>query len=357
MVRLRIVADDFGVSRARTHGIVRAMQSGAVTHTSVMANGLYAAEAMELARARGLLDRVGLHLVLSEGRCLAPADAVPSLLTQSAPDGTARDEDARRMLGKEEFGAACASGAVVPAEAAAEAAAQIRWFEAAAGRAPEWVDGHQHCHVAPTLCRAFAEVFSNARVRRVRIPYEPLGAGAAPVCATCAAVHATAAAARAVYASAGLEPTADRFVGRSLCGRAYTAQELADAVRAQLSDGAASVEVRPQPRARCAAPHAANFTPPIARRRWSTRANAAPAAPRTRGTHSTRLRSGSASWTSSRATRCARCSRRSPLAVTRQPPQARQTARRRAARAARRNARPHSRLAPHASPPSSRAST
>ena len=59
-----------------------------MTHTSVMANGLVAAEALELARQHGLLDSVGLHLNLTEGRCVAPAEHVPSLLLQE-PEGEA----------------------------------------------------------------------------------------------------------------------------------------------------------------------------------------------------------------------------------------------------------------------------
>lgn len=77
---LVITADDLGISKPRTVGIISAMVDGCVSHASVMANGPVAAEAIVLAREAGVIDRVGLHVNLTEGRPLARAADVKSLL-------------------------------------------------------------------------------------------------------------------------------------------------------------------------------------------------------------------------------------------------------------------------------------
>ena len=80
--RCVIVADDFGISMERSRGIIRALKNGVVTNTSVMANGDAAVEAIEMARANGLIGVVGLHLNLTEGRPLSWPQDIPSLLLQ-----------------------------------------------------------------------------------------------------------------------------------------------------------------------------------------------------------------------------------------------------------------------------------
>ena len=65
---LIIVADDFGVSEQRNLGILHAMEAGVVTLASVMVNGAAAEAGIQLARERGFLGRLGLHLNLTEGR-------------------------------------------------------------------------------------------------------------------------------------------------------------------------------------------------------------------------------------------------------------------------------------------------
>ena len=77
---LVIVADDFGVSEQRNLGILHAMEAGVVTLASVMVNGAAAEAGIQLARERGFLGRLGLHLNLTEGRPLLGAAEVPSLL-------------------------------------------------------------------------------------------------------------------------------------------------------------------------------------------------------------------------------------------------------------------------------------
>ena len=169
-----VVADDFGISMERSRGIIRALQSGVVTSTSVMANGDAAVEAIELARSNGLLGAVGLHLNLTEGRPLSQPQDVPSLLLQGGEvhqPGTGL-KGGPLLRGKFGYRAACGSGEVKAAEVAAEARAQLAWFERHVGWMPHFVDGHQHCHVVPAVREALAAVFAAAGVRVTRVPSE-----------------------------------------------------------------------------------------------------------------------------------------------------------------------------------------
>ena len=65
-----ITADDFGLSDEVTAAILQAFVMGVVTHASIMVNMPAFENACELARERGLLDRIGVHLVLTEGEPL-----------------------------------------------------------------------------------------------------------------------------------------------------------------------------------------------------------------------------------------------------------------------------------------------
>ena len=244
---LIIVADDFGVSEQRNLGILHAMEAGVVTLASVMVNGAAAEAGIQLARERGFLGRLGLHLNLTEGRPILGAAEVPSLLLDGSDadqEGTGLGGPEPRFRGKFGFREACDAGAVVAAEAAAEARAQLAWFEEHVGRPAARVDGHQHCHVHAAVSAALAGALAAAGVTHTRIPAERCGPGV--LCALCGKVRAEAEAAAAVYAAAGVR-FADGFVGLSLCGGGYSARQLADAVRAQLKGGALSCEVMVHP--------------------------------------------------------------------------------------------------------------
>lgn len=67
MTRIIVNADDFGMNENCTMAIADCMSKGWVTNTSLMVNMPYCEEAVALARTKGLLDRIGLHLNLTEG--------------------------------------------------------------------------------------------------------------------------------------------------------------------------------------------------------------------------------------------------------------------------------------------------
>lgn len=67
-----INADDFGRDAACNAAIADSLADGSITATSIMANASYFEQACTLARARGLMGKIGVHLCLDEGPALSP---------------------------------------------------------------------------------------------------------------------------------------------------------------------------------------------------------------------------------------------------------------------------------------------
>ncbi|GIO23589.1 chitin disaccharide deacetylase [Oceanobacillus sp. J11TS1] len=65
-MRVEINADDFGLTKGVTDGIIQAHQDGCVTSTTLMMNGLATDYAIEKAKENPAL-KVGIHLVLTWG--------------------------------------------------------------------------------------------------------------------------------------------------------------------------------------------------------------------------------------------------------------------------------------------------
>lgn len=63
-------ADDFGKSHEVNMGIVEGFKRGIITRTTIMVNMPFADEAVQLAVSNNFFDKVGLHLNLTEGKCL-----------------------------------------------------------------------------------------------------------------------------------------------------------------------------------------------------------------------------------------------------------------------------------------------
>ena len=67
MIKLIINADDYGMNSNCTRAITACLEKGWITNTSLMVNMPSTEEAVALARGRGLLDHIGLHLNFTEG--------------------------------------------------------------------------------------------------------------------------------------------------------------------------------------------------------------------------------------------------------------------------------------------------
>lgn len=128
MKRLTLCADDFGHSPGTSAVIAELIGAGRINATCCMA--LTDSWPSDWGMLHEVADRaeIGIHLTLTDERPLSD-------MPQFAPDGIMPGIDhlARRRK-------------LPLTEIASEIAAQFARFTAAAGRPPDFVDGHQHVH-------------------------------------------------------------------------------------------------------------------------------------------------------------------------------------------------------------------
>jgi hopanoid biosynthesis associated protein HpnK len=158
---LIVTADDFGAAVEVNHAVERAHRDGILSAASLMVAGRAANDAVQHARAMPGL-RVGLHLVLVEGKPMLPAAAVPDLVDKS---GNFRTDMARA-------GAAMFFLPRVRAQAEAEIEAQFAAFEAT-GLRLDHVNAHKHFHLHPTIAALIVKLGRKHGVRGARVPLEP----------------------------------------------------------------------------------------------------------------------------------------------------------------------------------------
>ena len=159
--RLIVTADDFGASRQVNEAVEQAHTHGILRAASLMVAAPGSAEAVERARRLPSL-RVGLHLVLVEGRPALPASQLPDL---TGPNGFFR----RDMT-------ACAVDIFFKPAARrqllAEVSEQFARF-AATGLPLDHVNTHKHFHLHPTIAGAILKVGAKYGLRASRAPVEP----------------------------------------------------------------------------------------------------------------------------------------------------------------------------------------
>jgi hopanoid biosynthesis associated protein HpnK len=158
---LIVTADDFGAAVEVNRGVERAHRDGILSAASLMVAGHAANDAVQRARAMPSL-RVGLHLVLVEGRPMLPAAAVSDLVDKS---GNFRNQMARA-------GAAMFFLPKVRAQLRAEIEAQFAAFDAT-GLKLDHVNAHKHFHLHPTIAALVVELGKKHGVRGARVPLEP----------------------------------------------------------------------------------------------------------------------------------------------------------------------------------------
>ena len=161
MKRLIVTADDYGAAPEVNQAVERAHRDGILSAASLMVAGAAANDAVQRARAMPGL-RVGLHLVLVDGKPMLPAAAVPDLVDKS---GNFRNDMARA-------GAAMFFLPRVRAQLAAEIEAQFAGFEAT-GLKLDHVNAHKHFHLHPTIAALIVKLGKKHGVRGVRVPLEP----------------------------------------------------------------------------------------------------------------------------------------------------------------------------------------
>jgi len=160
MNSLTLCADDYGLAPGVSRAIRQLIVAGRLQATGCMTGSPHWPEAArELKPLDGRAD-IGLHLTLTDQVPLGP---MPGL----APEGRLPPVGAmvkRAVLGR-----------LDRAEIAAELDRQLNSFEAAFGRAPDFIDGHHHVHQLPGVREAVIAAWRTRLNRRgwVRSCWEP----------------------------------------------------------------------------------------------------------------------------------------------------------------------------------------
>jgi chitin disaccharide deacetylase len=159
--RLVVTADDFGLAPEVNEAVEAAHRDGILTAASLMVAEPAAADAVFRARRMPGL-RVGLHLVLVEGRPVLPPEQVADLV-----DGEGRFHTDMARLGLDIFARPRARR-----QLEAEITAQFQAF-AGTGIALDHVNAHKHFHLHPTVARAVMRIGQHYGMRALRVPAEP----------------------------------------------------------------------------------------------------------------------------------------------------------------------------------------
>jgi hopanoid biosynthesis associated protein HpnK len=159
--RLIVTADDFGAAREVNEAVEAAHRGGILSAASLMVAAAAAADA--IARARRLHSlRVGLHVVLLQGRPLLPASALPHL-TNGAGLFAANPAA---------LGTVIALSRAARRELAAEITAQFAAF-CDSGLTLDHCNAHQHFHLHPLIGELIVQIGPRFGLRAVRVPLEP----------------------------------------------------------------------------------------------------------------------------------------------------------------------------------------
>ncbi|MFY8095636.1 MAG: ChbG/HpnK family deacetylase [Niveispirillum sp.] len=155
---IRVIADDYALSPGVSEGILELAKAGRLSGTGAMVPGPRWREDARRLHDMPARFQTGVHLTLTGA--LSPLGPMPTL----CPDG--RFPTLGRWLLLSFTGLLSASAA--REELATEIARQLDAFEAAMGRAPHFVDGHQHLHllpgIRPLLLDALARRYAPGRV-------------------------------------------------------------------------------------------------------------------------------------------------------------------------------------------------
>jgi len=156
-----ITGDDFGLAPPVNEAIVEAHSRGILTAASLMVGADFVQDAIEHARRHPSL-KVGLHLVLVEGRPLLPAREVPDLVDSQGDFST--------RLVRAGFKFFFRPG--IRKQLAAEIRAQFEAFQET-GLELDHVNAHNHMHLHPTVLRLMLQTGREFGLKAVRLPNEP----------------------------------------------------------------------------------------------------------------------------------------------------------------------------------------
>jgi hopanoid biosynthesis associated protein HpnK len=157
---LIVTADDFGLHSRVNDAVERAHCEGVLNAASLMVGAGAAADAVARARRHPTL-RVGLHLVLADGRASSERAAIPDLVDENGRFGNAMVRDGCRFFFLSH----------IRAQLAREIRAQFEAF-AATGLPLDHVNTHKHFHLHPTVLSLVLEIGREFGMRAMRLPRE-----------------------------------------------------------------------------------------------------------------------------------------------------------------------------------------
>jgi hopanoid biosynthesis associated protein HpnK len=158
---LIVTADDFGLHRSVNDAIEQASREGVLTAASLMVGAPAAADAIR--RAATLPDlRVGLHLVLADGKAVLAPSLIPALA-----DGSGHMDSRMFARGIRYFALPS-----VRRQLEAEIRAQFAAF-ARTGLRLDHVNVHKHFHLHPTILEMLLRIGRDYGAPAVRMPAEP----------------------------------------------------------------------------------------------------------------------------------------------------------------------------------------
>ena len=157
-----ITGDDFGLALPVNEAIEEAHLLGVLTAASLMVGAEAAADAVARAKRLPTL-RVGLHVVVVEGRSVLPREAVPDLV----------DEHGEFRPNLLRAGFRFFFRPRVRMQLAREIRAQFEAFRQT-GLPLDHVNAHNHMHLHPTVLGLILKIGRDYGLRAMRVPCEPL---------------------------------------------------------------------------------------------------------------------------------------------------------------------------------------
>jgi len=160
--QLIVNADDFGLTENVNKGIWDSHCDGIVTSTTLLANGMAFEDAVAEGKRIHELG-IGVHLNLTEGKPVADATKIPTLV----------DRGGRLHMAPARLWAGIAAGQVSLSDIERELRAQVTKI-VHAGIRPTHFDGHKHVHVLPRVSEVVIRLAREFHVPAVRCPQEEL---------------------------------------------------------------------------------------------------------------------------------------------------------------------------------------
>lgn len=161
MQKLIITGDDFGLAVPVNEAIEEAHRNGILTSASLMVAAGAAKDAVARAKRLGSL-KVGLHLVLVDGRAVLPKWRIPDLV----------DDQGEFLPDPLLVGLRYYFESDLRPQLEAEIRAQFQAFRDT-GLPLDHVNGHNHLHLHPIVLGLILKIGREFGLRAMRLPYEP----------------------------------------------------------------------------------------------------------------------------------------------------------------------------------------